>query len=338
LCGINLSANVLINAPTNGATLTSPVQLNVSVTGQTPNTIFIYDGSNLILQKSGTSSIQSSLTLTAGSHTITALARYNRGSSAQTTSTITVSSSSSGGGGSSNPGLAAQIANDMQGSNEDHPHGVPLSYDWANGPVVEMGNNPNGWQALTAWGVIYVGAEGNTATNTRVNIRNVEALLLQKSTGKWLLLQNTNTPDGAAYLEDFSGDSNKPADIRRESDGTISVTAGGGYNFHFYPSNRASINPNDIGGIVTFFEARLIVGNTSKPDDRSIAHYLGSAGADYYPALTGGWPGNLSYNPGVAVGKMKYIESAWRSFCMTTMTQAQLSSNPPPINFSGILP
>jgi hypothetical protein len=234
--------------------------------------------------------------------------------------------------------VATQIGGDMQGSNEGHPHGVPLSYDWANGPFISMGNNSNGWRAITAWGQIYEAAEGNPATNTRVNIRNMQTYFLQKSTGKWLLLQSTSTPDGAAYIENYSGDTNKPADIRYESDGTISVTAGGGYNFHFYPSDRGSIDPNDIGGFAVVYQARLIVANASKPDDRSSARYLANAGADYYPGLTGGWPGSADYNPGVAGGKMKYVQSNWRSFAMTTLSLSQLTSNPPPVNLNGILP
>jgi hypothetical protein len=262
-------------------------------------------------------------------------------------STGTHSSASSGNNtfqtssGSTTPApndLWAEIASDMTGHNEGAPHGVPSSYDWAQGPTLTMGNNPNGWKAMTAWGVVYEAAEGNPATNTRVNIRDLQLFFLQKSTGKWLLLQNTNQPEGAAYLEDFSGDTSKPGDVRQESDGTISVTAGGGYNFHFYPSDRASINPNDVGGILVLLQARLIVGNPSLPDDRSIARYLSASGADYYPALTGGWPGNLSYNPGVGTGKMKYVQSEWRFFAMTTLTADQLSSNPPPVNLTGIMP
>jgi hypothetical protein len=72
-----------------------------------------------------------------------------------------------------------------------------------------MGNNSNGWQAITSWGVAYEAAEGNPATNTRVNIRDMQTYFLQKSTGKWLLLQNTSAPDGAAYVEDFSGDNRR---------------------------------------------------------------------------------------------------------------------------------
>lgn len=176
------------------------------------------------------------------------------------------------------------------------------------------------------------------AVNTRVNLRAQQTYVLSKSTGTWTLLQSTSTPDGAAYLEDFAGDISKPADVRYESDGTISVTAGNGYNFHFYPDLRGSIDPNDIGGIVTIFEARLIVDNPALPDDRSIARYLASSGADYWPNLTGGMPAGQTVEPAVANGKMKYVQSSWRSFAMTTMTEAELASNPPPLNLNGILP
>jgi hypothetical protein len=52
----------------------------------------------------------------------------------------------------------------------------------------------------------------------------------------------------------------------------------------------------------------------------------------------GGWPGNESFNPGVAISKMKYVRSEWRSFAMTTLTRNQLESNPPPVNLNGIQP
>lgn len=356
--GTNGLARVLINSPSNGATVSSPVQLSVSSIGPQPTSLLVYVNGNFVLRNRTTSSISTALNLSAGSYTIKVVARYNHGSSSTATSSIRVPATSEtdtpetptalGNPGNSDPGnsipaagsssVADQIAADMQGKNDGYPHGVPLSYDWANGPVMEMGNNSNGWQAITSWGVLYEAAEGNTATNTRVNIRNMQTYFLQKSSGKWLLLQNTSTPVGGAYVEDFAGDANKPADIRRESDGTISATAGGGYNFHFYPSDRASINPNDIGGIVVVLQARLIVGDPNKSDDRSAARYLCSGGADYYPALTGGWPGNSSSNPGVAIGRMKYVQSDWRSFAMTTLTQNQLESNPPPVNLNGILP
>lgn len=234
--------------------------------------------------------------------------------------------------------LWSEIATDMTGMNEAMPQGVPASYDWAQGPTLSMGNNPMGWQAITAWGQVFVPVQGNPATNTRVNIRDVQLFLLQKSTGNWLLLQNTSQPAGADYLDDYSGDISMPGDVRNEPDGTISVTAGGGYVFHFWPQDRASINPNDVGGVLALIQCRLIVGDPSLPDDRNIAQYIAGAGADYYPALTGGWPGNQSFNPGVGTGKLKYVTNDWRFYAMTTLTADQLASDPPPVNLTGINP
>jgi hypothetical protein len=300
----------------------------------------------LVTQQKWTDSIEASVDLDPGTYTVKAVAQ-NGYHTSTTSSRITVVDAGTKPPSSppdesdappSGSSVALQIAHDMEGNNEGHPHGVPLSYDWAVAPVLVMGNNPNGWKAITSWGGLYEAAEGNPASNTRVNIRNMQTYVLQKSSGRWLLLQNTNQPDGAAYLENFSGDVSKPANVRREADGTISATAGGGYNFHFYPSDRASINPNDIGGVVVVIQARLIVANPSKPDDSNIARYLLGAGADYYPGLTGSWPGNADFNPGVGLGKMKYVRPEWRSFAMTTMTQSQLQNNPPPINLNGIAP
>lgn len=226
----------------------------------------------------------------------------------------------------------------MAGMNEAFPQGVPVSYDWAQGPVLTMGNNPMGWKAITGWELVTVPVQGSPATNTRVNIRNLQLYFLQKKTGTWLLLQNTSQPDGADYLDDFSGDVSMPGDVRTEPDGTISVTAGGGYCFHFWPSDRASINPNDVGGVLVLLEARLIVDNPNRPDDRASAQYLAGAGVDYYPALTGGWPGNLSFNPGIGNGKLKYVQNDWRFYAMTTLSASQLVANPPPMNLNGINP
>lgn len=233
--------------------------------------------------------------------------------------------------------VVSQITGDMAGSNEGYPHGVPLSYGWATGPIRGSATNPAAnWRAATAWGVAYEAAEGNPARNTRVNIRNMRFYLLQKSTNKWMLLQNTSAPNGGWYVEDFSYNAPKTADIRNESDGSISVTAGGGYVFHFYPQERASINPKDIAGIITIFEARLILGNPKGPDDRSAARYLAASGGDYWPNIVGGLLGGATIAPLIDGGKLKYVQTYWRSFAMTTLTEGQLAHNPPPIDLTGI--
>jgi hypothetical protein len=329
-----LTTALTISSPAKRVAVFSPVQVSLRLSGAQSGSILAYDGDLLIFRKRGGLPVM----LTGGSHTIMvkAVRQHDRSSSATTTVIAPAPAVSSPFAPSSDVGT--QIGADMTGTNEGFPHGVPLSYNWASGPAMMMGNNASGWRAMTAWGVVYVASQGNAATNTRVNIRRIRSYFMQKRTGKWLMLQNTSTPDGAAYLENFAGDTSKPGDVRTEPDGTISVTAGRGYNYHFYPSARATINPNDIGGLVTIFEARLIIGSEDRPDDRNVAAYLAGSGGDYYPAVTGGWPGNLSYNPGIAIGKEKYVKRYWRFFSMTTMTAAQLQSNPLPIDLTGIEP
>ncbi len=233
--------------------------------------------------------------------------------------------------------VITSIAADMQGRNEGHPHGVPADWGMARGSFIGMGNNPKGWRAATSWGVVYEAAEGNPSTNARVNLRKVQLFVLSKRSGKWSRLQNTNTPEGSAYRENFSGQHNKPADVRRESDGTISVTVGDGFNYHFFPAPRARINPSDVGGVLALVQARLILADPTGPDDRGSARVLVGSGGDYYPDLTGGW-GSGSANPSIGGGKMKYVKRYWRFFAFTTLSAAQLRKNPPPVQLHGVSP
>jgi len=338
LAAANLGAAVIINSPANGATVASPVALSATTSSAQPTSFLVYDNGSLVFQQSGVSSITASLTLTAGSHVITVETSSGRrhGSSSGTSVTVSVSAPVSSVPPAGSTTVAAQISNDMTGQNEGFPQGVPSSYDWANGPVIDLGNNPGGQQALESWGVVYVASQGSSATNTWVNISNLQAWVLSASKGTWSQVQLTSDPDGAAYPDNFQGNS-IPATTRVESDGSLSVLVvnNSGYNFHFYPDNRASINPNDIGGIVTLVEARLVVGNPALADDRAQANYLVGSGADYYPAVTG--PG-IQNNPSVGNGKLKYVTIAPRSFAMTTMSATELANNPPPINLTGINP
>ena len=207
----------------------------------------------------------------------------------------------------------------------------------ARGSFIGMGNNPRGWRAATSWGVVYQAAEGDPSTNTRVNIRKVQLYFLSKTSGKWSRLQNTNTPEGSAYFENFSGQHNEPADVRREPDGTISVRLRKGFNYHFFPAPRASIDPRDVGGVLALVQARLVLDDPAGPDDRDSARVLAGAGADYYPHLTGGW-GSGSANPSVGGGKMKYVKRSWRFFAFTTLSAGQLRENPPPVQLEGVSP
>jgi hypothetical protein len=194
-----------------------------------------------------------------------------------------------------------------------------------------MGNDPGTFLAMTAWGQIYEDTSGNPASNSRVQIRNMRAYLLGKKDGNWHVLQASRKVEGAAYREDFAGDVNKPPDIRQEPDTTISVTAGGGYNYHFWPpTGRASIDPNDVGGIFTTVQARLILDDSTGQDDRTAARYLLSMGGDYWQSLSAQWD-NFKTNGDIGIGRFKYVGAEWQAFNMTSLTSDELRSNPPPM-------
>ncbi len=183
---------------------------------------------------------------------------------------------------------------------------------------------------MMAWGQLYEAATGNPATNTRVQIRNIRAYMLSKRDGQWYLLQSSTRVEGAAFREDFAGNVNKAADIRYEPDGSISVKAGQGYNFHFWTPSRASIDPNNVAGIFTTVQARLVTDNPQQADDRFQARYLLGMGGDYWLSVTAKWD-NWKTNGDIGIGKFKYVTTSWQAFNMTTLSADQIRQNPPPL-------
>src|SRR5689334_753064 len=102
--------------------------------------------------------------------------------------------------------LASQIFDDMTGTNEGHPHGVPSYYDFYSGPFIGMGNEPAGNSAMEFWGALYVDSGGNPSTNTLVNIRKCQIWWLRASTGVWTQGVLTDAPEIGFYSEDFQTD------------------------------------------------------------------------------------------------------------------------------------
>jgi hypothetical protein len=224
------------------------------------------------------------------------------------------------------------ILSDMTQPHEGRPHGVPLSYDWALRPRLGLGNDPGQFRAMTAWGQVYADAEGSPARNTRIHLRNIQAWYLGKRDGRWHLWQFSQVVDGAAYREDFVDDLNKPADVRHEKDGGLSVRLEEGYNYHFWPAGgRAVIDPLDIAGVFTTVQARLLVDDPDKPDDRPQARYLLSMGADYWLDLSAQWD-QWKTNGDIAIGRFRYLTGDWQAFNMTTLSAGELRRNPPPID------
>ncbi len=226
------------------------------------------------------------------------------------------------------------IKNDMRLAHEAIPHGIPDAYNWKYFPRIGAGNNcPTDWNAFVSWGQLFVDESQNNsenpAPNTRVAIKNIKAYLL-KGSGQWTVLQIDNHVTGALFAEDFQNNTNIVANIRTETEGGISVTAGQGYNFHFYANNRVNINPTDIKGILVAIEARLILDNPSGIDDREYSKYILSAGADYWKNLSAFWSPDLSNNGDVGIGRFKKVTKYWRTFYVHSIKSEDFEKFPIP--------
>lgn len=223
-----------------------------------------------------------------------------------------------------------EIITDMTLAHEGRPHGVPTNIDWALKPRVGALLPPAGWNAAIAWGQLYEWAGGNPATNTRVQIKDLEMYYLSKADQKWHLLQKSVGVDGNAYVEDFAGDVNKPADKRIEKDGSVSVKAGGGYNFHFWSKlGRVKYPVNDVDGIYVTVKARLVVDKAELPDDRDKAKYLMSVGGDWWQTLTIAWD-QWKTNADMGISRFRFVTPDWKSYNMCSLPAAKIRQNPPP--------
>lgn len=223
-----------------------------------------------------------------------------------------------------------EIISDMNAPHEGQPHGVPRHYAWALKPRIDRGNNASGYAAITAWGQLYEDATGNPATNTRVEIWGFRSYVLSKSDGLWHLLQEGSNINGGSFREDFQNNEVRPGDLRRLKAGRITATAGNGFNFHFWPRDRAPIDPSDVAGIFVTLQARLVLNDPNGLDDRDSARYLLSVGGDYWRDRHIAWNPHGA-NTGIGLGRFKYVRSFPRRFNMTTLTADELRANPPPL-------
>ena len=232
--------------------------------------------------------------------------------------------------------VAALLAHDMVGKHAGRMHGVPLNYNWAKRPRVGAGNHParHGFHAVSAWGQIYEDAEGSPARNVRVSCRDISLWLLSRRTGRWRRANASKSVNGANYVEDFEGNASRPADLRQEPHGATSATLGGGYNFHFYAlRERTVIDPADIAGVVSLYSARVIMDDPAGPDERHLARYLASAGADYWLDKTVGVQPGTSAD--VGIGKARYLGPDWLTLTMSTLPLRQLERSSPPVCVRG---
>lgn len=229
------------------------------------------------------------------------------------------------------PNTIEIIINDMKLPHEGFPHGVPTTYDWATNPRLGWGNNPpSDWFAMIPQGQVYADQNPVTASNTRIQIKNIQAWYLSKSDNQWKNWEQTSNITGAFFVEDFQDNINQPVSIRSEDTGGISVKLIEGFNFHFWSNeNRVTINPIDINGIWISLEGRLILDNLNGVDDRDKANFLCNTGGDYWKNLTVEWD-NFESSDDIGIGRFKYLSTQWKTFNMHSLTEEQLRENPPP--------
>ena len=230
--------------------------------------------------------------------------------------------------------VASILAHDMVGKHAGVMHGVPSTYNWAHGPRVGSHNRDGRFHAVSAWGQIYESADGSPAQNVRVACRDISVWILSRRTGKWRQANASKRVNGANYVEDFVGNVSKPADLRDEAGGAVSATLGGGYNFHLYSiRGRAPIDPGDVAGVVSVFSARVIMNDPYGPDERHLARYLASAGADYWlDRYVGAAEGTVA---DVGIGKARWVRPEWSTYTMSTMSLRKLDKLPPPVCLRG---
>ena len=215
-----------------------------------------------------------------------------------------------------------KLGYDMNGPNEGHPHGVCPGDSFYADPEVDHVYPPSNYTSVTPWGAIYAGASGNTATNVRVEVRNLQLWVFSKSQKTWSMISSTpqlrlsgQYPDGDMFNEincsTFTNKSHAVKNWRYEPDGGTSVVMESGYWFHFWlDGTRPTINPADIGAAVTTYESKIIKDNPKGADNTAKANYVAASGADWYLNSTAGYP-NLSQS---FFSRFETIFNDWRAF------------------------
>ncbi len=214
------------------------------------------------------------------------------------------------------------VVNDMTGYHEGCLEGQPTGFSWNKQPEADNPVPPSGYDAMTYWGVIYADCAGNPATNTRVQVANIKAYVLLKSTNSWQLIQSQGSLAGCYYTEDWSSN-DCSFDIRNESVGQ-SIKPKSNMAAHFYAGDaRPTYNNSDVIGLFVTADARLIVDNPNLPDDTSIAKLLMDVGGDWWQSPSAPYPNNAQ----VGLGKFKYLTTTWRAFNMILTKDSYV---PPP--------
>jgi hypothetical protein len=287
----------------------------------------------------------------------------NGNASSTTTTTTTAPPTGTGSNGGSNTTATATAANlvdtivaDMK-LFHDGPSAVLESLPgWGSGASwPEATPRPSGWQYAIPWTHVMADTSspngngypwrvsgpysGNQGYNTRVQQRDVQMWWLL-SDGRWVLGSHNNALEPVMYpLHWAEGTEAYATEVLRNEAGNgggVSMRSIGRENYarHLWHAWAAPHRiPDNALGAVTVFFARKILDNPAGPDDRSQVRLLAAGAGDWYqdqatltaPKVQGQ---NVIY---MGFSRLKYITNDWQIFGWTSLSEAQLRANPPPV-------
>lgn len=208
---------------------------------------------------------------------------------------------------------------DWSSKHEASPMGVPKNFSWAAGPVIEKGNSPGDFTALTGWGQAFWSTE-TVGHPGPLELRNFRVFLCQGQKREWYLVQ-AGEIEGAEFRADFKNNAARKPPRFEQKNGVATVGFEAGKVFHFWPSQgRARLRDGKVCGVLVLMEARA---PESGLKEGSRGGYLVGLGADYWIDMTATW-NNFKTNKGVGLGRLKRVSNHWQLFGMSTATDADL--------------
>ncbi|WP_158380728.1 hypothetical protein [Paraburkholderia fungorum] len=230
---------------------------------------------------------------------------------------------SSGGGAPLTTTVGDAIA-EMHIPHAAAPYGVPSSYDWQKGPVVQAGNRPpQSFRALTGWGQVYRVA-GAAPVSRTVLLRNFRTYILTRA-GELQLVQSPSSLTGSMFDADYKNNKNTKAEIKIDPSGITSIVTNADKSFQFWPAaGKTQFDPHTLRGVVVAVEAKLVSENEGDGDVNGKGDYILSVGGDYWLATNSKWD-NYRSSAGIATGRFSYITTSWKCFTMTTIDDADAS-------------
>ncbi len=220
------------------------------------------------------------------------------GSSDSTGTTNNTNNTGSGGttGSTTNTGAGNSVAAVKAAMTGAHDGtSAELSAPLLNGPFVSAATAPTTAAAVGGYGQVFT-ASDNTATNTRVNLRNFETYA--RVGGTWTRLQFSGNVKGAFYSAGYAGAATAcelsaaaTSCLRAEEGGGVSFKPQAGKFFRFWPEaafSQSIAAPANVEALFTTVQVRLVKDAAAGADDTASAKYLVNTAANW---TTSAWTG-----------------------------------------------